>query len=139
LLSNRYVYEQLKQQHPRLTIFASFTYTHLNGLDGAGEATQASGIRTMEPYLDLLGLSVYPCGWHMIAGESTRFRTTSSRNCCTESAISFSKPIGVTESGAPSKSFTALGRRYEFSGSYQREWVSTRLHLMPVRYATRYR
>lgn len=116
---HRYVYEQLKKEYPQLPIFASFTNSHLNGLDGGDKAAQVREIRTILPYLDLIGLSVYPYGWAYTGGRVEPFPDD-----FFQTALSFGKPLEVTESGVPSQSFTALGRRYEFSETYQREWIS---------------
>lgn len=115
---HRYVYKRLKHEYPQLPIFASFTNSHLNGLDGGNKAAQASEIETILPYLDLIGLSVYPYGWAYESGKVYPFPDD-----FFQSAISFGKPIGVTESGAPSQSFTALGKNYAFSEDYQGEWI----------------
>lgn len=111
---HRYVYEQLKQDYPQLPISASVTNSHLNGLDGGNKAAQVSEIQTTLPYLDLLGLSIYPYGWAYESGRIEPFPDD-----FFQTALSLGKPIGVTESGVPSQSFTALGRNYEFSENYQ--------------------
>lgn len=115
---HRHLYENLKKTNPDLPILASFTYTHLSGLDGANGLAQAQEIQSLAPYLDVIGLSVYPYGWAYESGNvdplpDDFFRT----------ALSFGKPLGITESGVPSSSFEAFGRRYEFSEAYQARWI----------------
>lgn len=115
---HQYVYTALKREYPHLPIFATFTNTHLNGLDGGDKIQQADDVRALLPYLDLLGLSAYPYGWAYPDGKLDPIPED-----FFETALSFGKPVGVTESGAPSRSFTALGRTYEFSEDYQARWI----------------
>lgn len=116
---HRSIYTALKADYPDLPIFATFTNTHLIGLDGGDKMAQRGEIEALLPYVDLLGLSVYPYGWAYEDGKvdppPVDFFAT---------ALSFGKPIGVTESGVPSKSLNVFGRSYEYTEDYQARWIN---------------
>lgn len=58
---HRYVYEEIKKQHPKLPVFASFTAVDLlAGFGDADHATQTSAVAELMPFMDLLALSFYP-------------------------------------------------------------------------------
>jgi hypothetical protein len=115
---HKFIYESLKADYPDLPIFATFTNSHMNGLDGGDKATQKAEIESLLPYLDLLGLSAYPYGWMYESGKADPIPED-----FFATALSFGKPLAVTESGAPSYSFSAYGKDYEFSEEYQARWV----------------
>lgn len=103
---HQYVYTALKREYPHLPIFATFTNTHLNGLDGGDKIQQAREVRALLPYLDLLGLSAYPYGWAYPDGKLDPIPEDFFKI-----ALSFGKPIGITESGAPSRRFHRAGQK----------------------------
>ena len=115
---HKFVYESLKQEYPDLPIFATFTVSHMSGLDGGDKAIQKAEIESLLPYLDLLGLSSYPYGWMYESGKADPIPED-----FFAAALAFGKPLAVTESGAPSYSFSAFGKDYEFTEEYQARWV----------------
>lgn len=115
---HKFVYEGLKAEYPDLPIFATFTISHMSGLDGGNRAKQKEEIETLLPYLDMIGLSSYPYGWMYPSGKADPIPED-----FFAPALAFGKPIGVTESGAPSYSFSAYGKDYKFSEDYQARWV----------------
>jgi len=115
---HRAVYETLKQEYPDLPIFATFTVSHINGLDGGDKTIQKREIESLLPYLDLIGLSAYPFGWMYESGKADPIPED-----FFATALSFGKPLAVTESGAPSYSFSAFGKDYEFTEEYQARWI----------------
>lgn len=115
---HKFVYESLKQEYPDLPIFATFTMSHMSGLDGGDQTIQKAEIESLLPYLDLLGLSAYPYGWMYESGKADPIPED-----FFAAALAFGKPLAVTESGAPSYSFSAFGKDYEFTEEYQTRWV----------------
>jgi len=115
---HEFIYESLKADYPDLPVFATFTVSHMSGLDGSDKTTQKTEIELLLPYLDLLGLSAYPYGWMYESGKADPIPED-----FFAPALSFGKPLAVTESGAPSYSFSAYGKDYEFSEEYQARWV----------------
>jgi hypothetical protein len=115
---HKFIYESLKQEYPDLPIFATFTVSHMNGLDGGEKAVQKAEIESLLPYLDLIGLSSYPYGWMYESGKADPIPED-----FFAAALAFGKPLAVTESGAPSYSFSAFGKNYEFTEEYQARWV----------------
>ncbi|HMZ41620.1 MAG TPA: hypothetical protein PKN81_12340 [Anaerolineales bacterium] len=115
---HQFVYENLKAEYPDLPIFATFTISHMSGLDGGDQATQKKEIETLLPYLDMLGLSAYPYGWMYESGKADPIPDD-----FFAPALAFGKPIGITESGAPSYDFSAYGKDYKFSEEYQARWI----------------
>lgn len=115
---HRFIYENLKAEYPSLPVFATFTVSHMSGLDGGDQVRQKSEIESLLPYLDLIGLSAYPYGWMYANGKADPIPDD-----FFAPALSFGKPLGVTESGAPSYGFSAYGKNYEFSEEYQARWV----------------
>jgi hypothetical protein len=104
---HQFVYVALKTDYPDLPIFATFTNTHLNGLDGGNREAQKLEITELLEYSDLLGLSVYPYGWaygNKVAISDDLFDT----------ALSFGKPIAITESGMSSAGFEAFDVQYSY-------------------------
>ena len=90
----------------------------MSGLDGGDQATQKKEIETLLPYLDMLGLSAYPYGWMYESGKADPIPDD-----FFAPALAFGKPIGITESGAPSYDFSAYGKDYKFSEEYQARWI----------------
>ena len=115
---HKFIYKNLKADYPTLPIFATFTVSHINGLDGGEEAIQKTEIESLLPYLDLIGLSSYPFGWMYESGKADPIPED-----FFAAALAFGKPLAVTESGAPSYSFSAFGKNYEFTEEYQARWV----------------
>jgi len=115
---HRFVYERLKADYPDLPVFATFTVSHMSGLDGGDKAEQKEEIEPLIPYLDLIGLSAYPYGWMYPSGKADPIPED-----FFAPALALGKPIGITESGAPSYSFSAYGKDYQFSEEYQARWV----------------
>jgi hypothetical protein len=114
---HRSVYQALKREHPMLPIFATFTNTHMNGLDGGRLDEQKKEIAELLEFSDRLGLSVYPFGWPYGPG-----RTGISENLF-DTALAFGKPVVIAESGMPSRSFEAFGQTYEFQEADQVRWL----------------
>ena len=115
---HKFIYENLKADYPDMPIFATFTVSHMSGLDGGDKAIQKAEIESLLPYLDLLGLSSYPYGWMYESGKADPIPED-----FFAAALAFGKPLAVTESGAPSYSFSAFGKDYEFTEEYQARWV----------------
>lgn len=115
---HKFVYESLKQEYPHLPIFATFTVSHMSGLDGGDRTIQKAEIESLLPYLDLIGLSAYPYGWMYESGKADPIPED-----FFAAALAFGKPLAVTESGAPSYNFSAFGKDYEFTEEYQARWV----------------
>ncbi|MEW5939576.1 MAG: hypothetical protein AB1750_07945, partial [Chloroflexota bacterium] len=114
----QYVYTSLKRQYPGLPVFVTFTVNHMNGLDGGNAATQKKEIQALLPFTDLMALSAYPYGWAYQSGKADPIPEN-----YFDVALSFGKPVAVAESGAPSDSFSAYGRDYEFTEEYQAQWI----------------
>jgi hypothetical protein len=116
---HKHVYTELKALHPSLPIFATFTHSHMKGMDGADKDTQRKEIVELLAYCDLLGLSAYPYGWS--------YWPSGKEDPVSESffdvPLSFGKPIAVTETGAPSQNFKALGINYKFTEDYQYQYI----------------
>lgn len=113
---HQFVYQSLKMDYPDLQIFATFTNAHMNGLDGGNREEQKREITELLEYSDLLGLSVYPYGWaygNKVAISEDLFDT----------ALSFEKPIAITESGMSSASFEAFDVNYDFTAADQTRWI----------------
>ncbi len=113
---HQYIYENLKLDYPGLPIFATFTNTHMNGLDGGDREEQKREITELLKYSDLLGLSVYPYGWaygNKVAITEDLFDTV----------LSFGKPIVIAESGMSSAGFEAFGAKYDFTQADQTRWI----------------
>ncbi|GAB4549252.1 MAG: hypothetical protein Fur002_26350 [Anaerolineales bacterium] len=115
---HKFIYESLKADYPDLPIFATFTIGHMSGLDGGDQTIQKTEIESLLPWLDLIGLSAYPYGWMYESGKADPIPED-----FFAAALAFGKPLAVTESGAPSYSFSAFGKNYEFTEEYQARWV----------------
>ncbi len=115
----KFIYDSLKQDYPDLPIFATFTVSHMNGLDGGDSAAQMKEIESLLPYTDLIALSAYPYGWAYESGKADPIPDD-----FFAAALSFGKPIAIAESGAPSYDFSAFGKNYHFTEEYQARWVS---------------
>lgn len=115
---HKFLYESLKTDYPDLPIFATFTISHMSGRDGGNQISQQAEIELLLPYLDLIGLSAYPYGWMYKTGKADPIPED-----FFAPALTFGKPLAVTESGAPSYSFSAFGMNYEFTEEYQARWV----------------
>jgi hypothetical protein len=115
---HKFIYESLKADYPDLPIFATFTVSHMSGLDGGDQTIQNAEIESLLPYLDLIGLSAYPYGWMYESGKADPIPED-----FFAAALAFGKPLAVTESGAPSYDFSAFGKNYEFTEEYQTRWV----------------
>jgi len=116
---HQYIYRELKVLHPDLPIFATFTLSHMQGLDGADAAIQSEQIATLMDYCDLLGVSAYPHGWQYWP----KGKIDPVPENFFDIALTFGKPIAITETGAPSMNFTALGINYEFTEDYQYQYI----------------
>jgi hypothetical protein len=116
---HEYVYTELKKLYPSLPIFATFTHSHMKGLDEANAAVQQQEISELLEYCDLLGLSTYPYGWsYWPSGKIDPVPEN-----YFDVPVSFGKRIAITETGAPSRNFEALGINYEFSEDYQYDYI----------------
>ncbi len=120
---HKFHYPALKDEYPGLPIFATYTLSHMNGLDGGDRDSQRKEIAEILEYSDLIGLSVYPYGWFYPSGKADPIPDD-----LFDIALDFDKPIAVTESGAPSQDFKVFGKQYRFSEEYQRKWIDFLLH-----------
>ncbi len=116
---HEYVYTELKELYPSLPIFATFTHAHMKGMEGADAVIQQQEISELLEYCDLLGLSTYPYGWS--------YWPTGKEDPLPEDffdiPVSFGKTVAITETGAPSRDFEALGISYEFTEDYQCDYI----------------
>jgi hypothetical protein len=114
-----YVYTELKKEHPTIPICASFTLSHMQGLEDAVASEQDREIRRLLDYCDMLGISAYPYGWaYWPSGKLDPVPED-----YFDVLRSYGKPIAITETGAPSRDFTALGIDYEFDEDYQKAYI----------------
>ena len=117
---HQYIYEDLKKDYPNLPIFATFSNSHMNGLDGGNRVVQKAEIAKLLKYSDLFGLSVYPYGPDYHNGNDDPALIS---NDLFETALSFGKPVVVAESGMPSADFSAFGMNLKFTPQYQQQWI----------------
>jgi hypothetical protein len=116
---HEYVYTELKKIYPSLPIFATFTHAHMKGMEEADELFQQQEISALLEYCDLLGLSTYPYGWSY--WQSGKMELVPENYF--DLPVSFGKTIAITETGAPSRDFEALGINYEFTEDYQYDYI----------------
>ncbi len=117
---HKYVYSELKKEYASLPIFATFTHPHMEGLDGADASIQQQEIEKLLPFCDLLGLSSYPYGWSYWQSGG---KLDPVPEDYFEIPLSFGKTVAITETGAPSRDFEALGTNYEFTEEYQYDYI----------------
>jgi hypothetical protein len=103
---HRHIYTQLKRTHPTLPIFASIVYPLLLGPD---RAVQAAELVKLLAVCDLLGLSVHP---HYASQGGPLYPLPENHF---DAAVLFGKPIAITETSYPSRSFIWGGRRLVYS------------------------
>ena len=113
---NQYVYSHLKQEYPRLKVFSTVQYEHLRGIEDESKGNlslQESGVRELMKHSDLLALSTYHFGFdHNPIGEDYF-----------EFALSFGKPLAISETGAFSKIIEISGIEFEASEQDQRDFL----------------
>jgi len=90
----RYIYAELKKQHPTLPIFATITLHNLTNPGWRDIEYQQNQIRDFIQYNDVVGISYYP----FMAGQSERPTKTLDwiRDFTT-------KPLAITETGYPAE------------------------------------
>jgi hypothetical protein len=90
----KYIYSELKKDHPRLPIFATVTLHNLTNPGWKDLKTQQEKIREFLPCNDIAGISYYP----FMAGQSEKPTAT------LDWIRSFTdKPIAITETGYPAE------------------------------------
>ncbi len=117
---HRYVYTTLKRAHPKLQIFASVQYNIVRvwSQSDASRESQARELGRLLPYCDLLGLSLYPYGGTLTTPEPKPVPED-----YFDAALTFGKPLAVTETGYPSQGFVKDGHQYTFSPSDQFQYI----------------
>ncbi len=121
---HKYTYQELKKIYPELPIFASFSLSHMEGLEsGSEKRMQEQEIRSLLPYLDYMGLSAYPYGFAYKGGKLAPVPDS-----YFDTAISFGKPIAVGETGMPSANFSAFLMTWEFTQDEQTQYIDMLLH-----------
>ena len=116
---HEYIYAELKKDHPELPIFASVSLAQINGLDQGNPILQKEKVSEFMQFNDFLGISTYPYGWaYWPAGKLDPVPED-----FFDTFLIFGKPIAVTETGAPSQDFSALGTNYKFDENYQRQYI----------------
>jgi len=116
---HQFIYTELKKTHPSLPIFGTITLHHLRGLDGADAAIQQEEVAKLMPYNDIVGVSVYPYGWFYYPEG----KVDPVPDDYFDLLWQFDKPIAITETGAPSRNFKALGINYQFDQQYQYNYL----------------
>jgi len=121
---HKFIYTELKKDYPNLPIFATFTIQEMRGeAEGSNKERQIKEIKSLLPYLDIIGISAYSYGWN--------YWPTGKLDPIPDDffdvALQFKKPIAITESGAPNRDFKALGINYKFDDAYQKEFLKIML------------
>jgi len=111
----KHVYSGLKKDFPGLPVFVSFEYNKMKGLGKTDKHHHNQELKKIMPYTDYLGLSVYPYG----GDYSDTGRLEKIPDDFFDDALVYQKPIAVTESGTPSKSFKTYGINFSFDETYQ--------------------
>ena len=117
LALHRYLYTQLKQQHPQLPIFATIQYDWLRGLEEGSEASvaqQLAGVEQLLQVSDLVALSTYKYGARHNPLSPDFF----------ELAARLGKPIVVSEAGALSRPLTLGTTTLDASEVGQAEYLA---------------
>jgi hypothetical protein len=99
---NRYVYTALKNEYPRLPIFATVQYEFLKGKENDAKPNaelQISGVRELLKHSDYLALSTYRYGLYHNPMTDNYF----------DLAKSFNKPIAIAEMGVISQDIKIFG------------------------------
>jgi len=115
---NAAVYVAVKQAHPDLPVFSSVQYEHLRGIDDDAKpnlALQAPAVTQLLNHSDLLGLSTYRYGF---------FHPNPPNDGYFDIALSFGKPVAITESGALSQGIVAFGTALPSDENLQLEFIS---------------
>ena len=117
LVLHRSTYAGLKAAYPDLPILASVSLPHLRGeQDDADPQAQQSAVAELIPYLDVLGLSVYPYSW-AYDGDGAPPEDYF------DPALAMGKPVAVTETGMPTQDFTAFLIPYRFEVEHQTNYI----------------
>lgn len=116
------IYWALKEDHPELPIFATFTYPDMKGDrdDSAPAARHQEAVAELASANDLLGLSVYPYSY-IYGGDGSLPANYF------DLAASYDMPIAITESGMPSRSFKAFFVNYPFEVQHQTNYMQSML------------
>jgi uncharacterized membrane protein len=116
---HKYTYAELKKKYPHLPIFATFSINHLKGIEsGSNEKEHVREIRSLLPYIDIVGISAYPYGW---AFKSGVLRPVPDNYF--DIALQFGKPIAIAETGMPTRDFKSYGVNYKFSEGDQKQYI----------------
>ncbi|MFP3855039.1 MAG: hypothetical protein ACLFWD_12170 [Anaerolineales bacterium] len=119
---HEHVYLALKEEHPDLPIFASFTYPDMKGdvNDSAPAEQHQAAVAELVEFNDLLGLSLYPYSY-TFGGDGTL------PSDYFNLASSYGLPIAITESGMPSEEFTAFFQHFPFEIQHQTNYMTSML------------
>jgi hypothetical protein len=97
---HRHVYGELRKEHPKLPIFASFTLHGMLNLRGQARAKMLAAYQEIMPHNDIVGVSFYP----FIAGGTTDI--AGALAWLTGSFDSFGKPYAFVETGEAAQKLT---------------------------------
>jgi hypothetical protein len=90
---HKFVYEELKKDHPRLPIFASFTLHGMLNARGEKRDAMLAAFRELMPHNDLVAVSFYP----FLAGGTTDI--AGALDFMTKHFDEYKKPYAVVETG----------------------------------------
>ena len=94
---HRQVYEALKQDHPDLPIFVTFTLHNMRNAGWADRAEMLSAFRELMPYNDVVAISFYPF-MAQLSGD-----VVDCLEWVVETFGEFGKPYAITECGEPAE------------------------------------
>ncbi|MCP3898470.1 MAG: hypothetical protein GY707_01905 [Desulfobacteraceae bacterium] len=114
---NAYVYDGIKKIHPNLPVFSTVQYEHLRGIEiesMENKNLQIPGVMQLMEHSDYLALSTYQYGLlHPNPTSENYFET----------ALSFNKPIAISETGAMSETTIISGVSFPSNEDTQNKFI----------------
>jgi arabinogalactan endo-1,4-beta-galactosidase len=112
---HRHVYEQLRKEHPKLPIFASFTLHGMLNLRGDARAKMLAALQEIMPQNDVVGVSFYP----FIAGGTTDI--AGALAWLTRSFDAYGKPYAFVETGEAAQKLTFPSSGQVLAGTSEKQ------------------
>ncbi|MCB0279850.1 MAG: glycosyl hydrolase 53 family protein, partial [Calditrichaeota bacterium] len=123
----QHVYTVIKRSYPELPVVVSLYYDYLQGGNGISKEQQEQALQDIAPYLDVIGISLYP--YELVLNSDSVESIYTVLEDRIQPMLQLQKPIAITESGVPDREFTTNNTQYTFTQENQRDFVSAMLQL----------
>jgi len=112
-----HAYQTVKAKYPDMKVFTTIQYEHLRGIDNDAKPTlqyQRDFVKSLMWFSDILALSTYKFG---------TVYPNPVKNDYFKEALSFGKPVAISETGATSKDVNAFGLHLPSNPQDQKQFM----------------